>query len=72
MEKNIKVRTIIAPSYFDVVEQEYKLFNSIMYLDEKRARDLDRKKFIKLIEIRKCVNEPNRKNATRNTRKQNR
>ena len=53
MEKNVKVRTIVA--YNDVKEnQKYYPSSTIRYLDVQRARELKQKEIIAVMEIRKC------------------
>jgi hypothetical protein len=53
MEKNIKVRVIIA--YNDIKENnQYYSSGTIRFLDCQRARELYQKGIIAIMEIRKC------------------
>lgn len=52
MEKNIKVRVIVG--YNDLIEKQYFPSCTIRYIDYQRARELEKKGIIAIMEIRKC------------------
>lgn len=58
MEKNIKVITVI--DYHDIKLDKDVPKNKVDWYDEDRARELYNNGIIKILEIRKCIYEPDR------------
>lgn len=52
METNFKVRVLV--NYSDIVTKEFYTAGTIRYLDIQRAKELEKKGLVKIMEIRKC------------------